>query len=164
MKQTEADKSSSLELADLDLVRNYYVDRCFQSELILNHNLSSSRNHKLISMLITFVIPNTDLNMLLLEILATTLAKLANFIPEAGIWMNTQRPEWNDANNALVGNGVSMVTLCYLRRFLSFFNDIFQNSSMTSVSISEELAEFFFKVANTFLTHRGLLVEKINDA
>ncbi len=48
------------------------------------------------------------------------LAKLFNFVPEAGIWMNTQRPEWNDANNALVGYGVSMVTLYYLRRFLSF--------------------------------------------
>ena len=41
------------------------------------------------------------------KILATSLAKLSNFIPEGGIWMNTQRPEWNDANNALVGNGVS---------------------------------------------------------
>ena len=35
--------------------------------------------------------------------------------------MNTQRPEWNDANNALVGNGVSMVTFYYLRRFLVYF-------------------------------------------
>ncbi|MEM9680298.1 MAG: hypothetical protein AAF901_08235, partial [Bacteroidota bacterium] len=33
------------------------------------------------------------------KILATVLAKLSNFIPEGGIWMNTQRPEWNDANN-----------------------------------------------------------------
>jgi hypothetical protein len=41
---------------------------------------------------------------------------MSNLIPEGGIWMNTQRPEWND-NNALVGNGVSMVTLCYLRDF-----------------------------------------------
>ena len=31
------------------------------------------------------------------KILATSLAKISNFIPEAGIWMNTQRPEWNDA-------------------------------------------------------------------
>ncbi|MEO1096472.1 MAG: hypothetical protein AAFX57_01800, partial [Bacteroidota bacterium] len=54
--------------------------------------------------------------------LATVLAKVSNFIPEGGIWMNTQRPEWNDANNALVGNGVSVVTLCYLRRFLKFMN------------------------------------------
>ncbi|MCJ7812652.1 hypothetical protein MUP95_04945, partial [bacterium] len=35
------------------------------------------------------------------KLLVTVLAKLSNFIPEAGIWMNTQRPEWNDANNAL---------------------------------------------------------------
>ena len=53
---------------------------------------------------------------------------MSNFIPEAGIWMNTQRPEWNDANNALVGNGVSMVTLYYLRRFLKFFEKLLENS------------------------------------
>ena len=60
------------------------------------------------------------------KILATSLAKFSNFVAEAGIWMNTQRPEWNDANNALVGNGVSMVTLCYLRRFMAFFQDLFE--------------------------------------
>jgi len=54
------------------------------------------------------------------KLLATLLAKMSNFIPEGGIWLNTQRPEWNDANNALVGNGVSMVTLYYMRRFLVF--------------------------------------------
>ena len=53
------------------------------------------------------------------KLLVLALARLFNYIPEAGLWMNTQRPEWNDANNALVGYGVSMVTLCYLRRFLS---------------------------------------------
>ena len=53
------------------------------------------------------------------KLLVLVLARLFNFIPEAGLWMNTQRPEWNDANNALVGPGVSMVTLCYLRRFLA---------------------------------------------
>ena len=46
------------------------------------------------------------------KLLATVLSKLSNFVPDGGIWMNTQRPEWNDANNALVGNGLSMVTLC----------------------------------------------------
>ena len=59
------------------------------------------------------------------KILATVLAKLSNFIPEAGIWLNTQRPEWNDANNALVGNGVSMVTLYYIRRFQAFCLELF---------------------------------------
>ncbi len=65
------------------------------------------------------------------KILVTLLAKLSNFIPEAGIWLNTQRPEWNDANNALVGNGVSMVTLYYLRRFLKFWSERFSESCNT---------------------------------
>ncbi|MDV7393212.1 hypothetical protein RZS08_17700, partial [Arthrospira platensis SPKY1] len=39
---------------------------------------------------------------LLEKLCVPMLAKMANFIPDAGIWMNTQRPEWNDANNALV--------------------------------------------------------------
>jgi hypothetical protein len=54
------------------------------------------------------------------KLLVILLAKLANFVPGGGIWMNTQRPEWNDANNALAGFGLSMVTLCYLRRFAAF--------------------------------------------
>ena len=60
------------------------------------------------------------------KLLVPVLAKLSNFIPEAGIWMNTQRPEWNDANNALVGNGASMVTLYYLRRHLTFCRELFR--------------------------------------
>jgi len=97
------------------------------------------------------------------KILATTLSKLSNFIPEGGIWMNTQRPEWNDANNALVGNGVSMVTLYYLRRFLNFINGVFANTTRETVEISKELAEFYHKVANTFSIHKGLLAGKINN-
>jgi len=98
------------------------------------------------------------------KILATVLAKLSNFIPEGGIWMNTQRPEWNDANNALVGNGVSMVTLCYLRRFLHFFKGIFTDSKLEEIEISEELASFFHKIVETFNTHKNLLSASINDS
>ena len=58
------------------------------------------------------------------KLLVPLLAKLTNFIPEGGIWMNTQRPEWNDANNALVGYGVSMVTLFALRRYLGVLRDV----------------------------------------
>ncbi len=54
------------------------------------------------------------------KLFITLLAKLSNFVPDAGIWMNTLRPEWNDANNALVGYGASMVTLCYMRRYVAF--------------------------------------------
>ena len=54
------------------------------------------------------------------KLFITLLAKFSNFVPDAGIWMNTLRPEWNDANNALVGYGASMVTLCYMRRYVTF--------------------------------------------
>ena len=97
------------------------------------------------------------------KILATVLAKLSNFIPGGGIWMNTQRPEWNDANNALVGNGVSMVTLCYLRRFLRFFKELFSDSALKEVYISAELLDFFNHVVSTFEKHKNLLSGKIND-
>ncbi|MCU0375253.1 MAG: hypothetical protein MUF24_08100, partial [Chitinophagaceae bacterium] len=77
------------------------------------------------------------------KILATVLSKLTNLVPGGGIWMNTQRPEWNDANNALVGNGLSMVTLCYLRRFLSFFEPLLQQQSGSSVELTREMATLF---------------------
>lgn len=97
------------------------------------------------------------------KILATVLAKLSNFIPEGGIWMNTQRPEWNDANNALVGNGVSMVTLYYLRRFLNLFKGIFAASTLKEVEISNELAKFFHQTVDTFNKYQDLLSASIND-
>ena len=84
------------------------------------------------------------------KMLATVLAKVSNFIPEGGIWLNTQRPEWNDANNALVGNGVSMVTLYYLRRFLSFFKNVLEKNSSSSFEISTELFHFFEKLNTSF--------------
>ena len=97
------------------------------------------------------------------KLLATVLAKVSNFIPEAGIWMNTQRPEWNDANNALVGNGVSMVTLNYLRRFLNFFQGVVSNSELDTVEISEELSLFFKEVVTTLESNKHLLNGKISD-
>ncbi len=54
------------------------------------------------------------------KLLVPALAKLSNLVVDGGIWMNTQRPEWNDANNALAGYGLSMVTLYHLRRYLGF--------------------------------------------
>lgn len=98
------------------------------------------------------------------KILATTLAKLSNYIPEAGIWMNTQRPEWNDANNALVGNGVSMVTLYYLRRFLDFFKTIFENSTINSFEVSTELVVFYQKVYDTLKQNESLLSGSFSDS
>ena len=61
---------------------------------------------------------------LLEKLLVPLLAKLGNLVVDGGIWLNTQRPEWNDANNALVGQGLSMVTLYYMRRYLCFLQDL----------------------------------------
>lgn len=59
------------------------------------------------------------------KLLVPVLVKLSNLVPGGGIWLNTQRPEWNDANNALAGWGLSMVTVCYLRRCLAFLDQVF---------------------------------------
>ena len=97
------------------------------------------------------------------KLLAMVLAKLSNFIPEAGIWLNTQRPEWNDANNALVGNGVSMVTLYYIRRLQAFCIDLFSNTTTNSITVSAEIAAFFTAVNNTFIQYQSLLNGSISD-
>jgi hypothetical protein len=97
------------------------------------------------------------------KMLATVLAKMSNFIPEGGIWMNTQRPEWNDANNALVGNGVSMVTLYYLRRFLNYFQQLLENSTAQNIKISNEMVEFYHEVRDCLIGNQHLLSGKIDD-
>ncbi len=85
------------------------------------------------------------------KLLTLLLAKLVNFVPEGGIWMNTQRPEWNDANNALVGYGLSVVTLGYLRRFVALFRQL----------IKDETGEFFLhtEVAELFRTIAAVLLK-----
>ena len=98
------------------------------------------------------------------KILATTLAKISNFIPEGGIWMNTQRPEWNDANNALVGNGVSMVTLYYLRRFLKFFEGIMESCNIESVQVSNEVVDFYKRVREELVNHQDSIEKPVNDS
>jgi hypothetical protein len=91
------------------------------------------------------------------KILIAVLAKLGNFIPEAGIWLNTQRPEWNDANNALVGNGVSMVTLYYLRRYLKFLEEKFKNSELNEITISSEVKTLFNNILSIFSKYEPLI-------
>jgi len=100
---------------------------------------------------------------LLEKVLVTLLSKLSNFIPEAGIWLNTQRPEWNDANNALVGNGVSMVTLYYLRRFLEFWEKKLDIASIKELTISDEIKLQFDKTFSVFEENANLLVNGFSD-
>jgi hypothetical protein len=98
------------------------------------------------------------------KLLVPLLAKLSNFIPGAGIWLNTQRPEWNDANNALVGNGTSMVTLYYLRRYLTFCQDLLSSAGGKSFAVSAEVAEFFEAIKATLARHQRLLSGGLSDA
>ena len=97
------------------------------------------------------------------KLLVPLLAKLSNFVPEAGIWLNTQRPEWNDANNALVGQGASVVTLAYLRRYLAFLLSFFSSVSSPDFMLSRDLAEFLRGVAAVLEKNRKLLSRRISD-
>jgi hypothetical protein len=81
------------------------------------------------------------------KLLICVLARLFNYIPEAGVWMNTQRPEWNDANNALVGNGVSVVTLCQLRRLVAFCAHLFRSARSGELEVASEVADALRQVA-----------------
>jgi hypothetical protein len=78
------------------------------------------------------------------KLLVPVLAKLGQLVPEGGIWMNTQRPEWNDANNALAGFGLSMVTLYQLRRHLVVLEQLFDRD--TTAHLSPEVAAWMDEV------------------
>ena len=97
------------------------------------------------------------------KLLVPLLAKLSNFIPGAGIWLNTQRPEWNDANNALVGNGVSMVTLYYLRRHLAFLHELFGSVADRGVTVSEEVSRLLSAIHAVLKQQQELLRSKLTD-
>jgi len=101
---------------------------------------------------------------LLEKLLISALARLGNLVPGGGIWMNTQRPEWNDANNALVGYGLSMVTLCYLRRYLLVVADLLRESELASFDVSRELSEFCAGAATTLERHVALLEGPVTPA
>jgi hypothetical protein len=91
------------------------------------------------------------------KLLILLLAKLGNFVPEGGIWMNTQRPEWNDANNALVGKGLSVVTAGYLRRFVVFLYGLLSGDPSQAVEVSAEVRELFEAMRAILGAHEGAL-------
>ncbi len=93
---------------------------------------------------------------LLEKLLVATLGKLGNFVPGGGIWLNTGRPEWNDANNALVGYGLSMVTLYYVERFLVTLGELSQSLG-ARVTLSREVAVWLERTVSTLREHAPLL-------
>ncbi len=90
---------------------------------------------------------NVHLVTLLEKLLVPLLAKLGNLVPDGGLWMNTQRPEWNDANNALVGHGLSMVTLYYLRRYVHFLQSLLA-AAEPPIELSAEVATWLEETAS----------------
>ncbi len=91
------------------------------------------------------------------KLLVPALSKLSNLVVDGGIWMNTQRPEWNDANNALVGHGISMVTLCYLRRYAAFMVELLGDDAPSQITLSAAVADWLDGVAAVLNQHAGAL-------
>ena len=83
---------------------------------------------------------------LLEKLLVPVLAKLSNLVPDAGVWMNTQRPEWNDANNALAAGGASVVTLAYLRRHLALLDRLLEPRDAHALTVASPVAGWFTRV------------------
>ena len=94
---------------------------------------------------------------LLEKLLVPVLAKWSSFVPGAGIWMNTERPEWNDANNALVGTGVSTVTLCHLARHLALLESIVADAGIGQVAIAGGVVAWMRATTAVAESHRTLL-------
>ena len=94
------------------------------------------------------------------KLLLLLLAKLVNLVPDGGIWMTTQRPEWNDANNALVGRGLSVVTLAYLRRYVVFVQGLLS----VDVELSSELAGLLTAVRTVLSEHTDALTTGFDPA
>lgn len=88
------------------------------------------------------------------KLMITLMTKLSNLVPNGGIWMNTLRPEWNDANNALVGNGASMVTLCYMYRYVNFLIKLIDNNAKSEYLMSREVEIFMKNIAVAIDSYR----------
>ena len=91
------------------------------------------------------------------KLLVLLLAKLTNLVPDGGIWMNSQRPEWNDANNALVGKGLSVVTVAYLRRFIRFWQGRLAEADGAQFVVNTAVAHLFYAVQNIFTGYQTQL-------
>lgn len=92
------------------------------------------------------------------KLLVPLLSKLSNLVVDGGIWLNTQRPEWNDANNAIVGTGLSMVTLYYMRRYVAFLQNLLKDNAEL-VQLSLEVSEWLTQTAN-ILKQANIVLKK----
>ena len=103
------------------------------------------------------------------KLLIPALVKVSNLVPEGGIWLNTQRPEWNDANNAIVGAGLSVVTACDLRKYFVFLRDWIDSlladdaAGPKQFEISSQIENFLRQQHATLNAHANLLTTGFSD-
>lgn len=97
------------------------------------------------------------------KLLIPLLVKLSNFIPEAGIWMNTQRPEWNDANNALVGFGASMVTVYHMRSYVEFLLEFLSEIKEAELLLKKNTFDLFNSISQIFKHHESQLLKPFSN-
>lgn len=92
------------------------------------------------------------------KLLILLLSKVVNLVPDGGIWMNTQRPEWNDANNALAGKGLSVVTTAYLHRYIMVFEKLLEDKVDESFRITSPCMKLFHCVSDALQEFEGELL------
>ncbi len=89
------------------------------------------------------------------KLLVPLLVKLTNLVPGGGIWLNTQRPEWNDANNALAGWGLSIVTLSAIPRYLELLGELAETDR--EIALSAPVAHLLHSVTGILADMGGRL-------
>ncbi|MFI3169442.1 MAG: hypothetical protein R3Y06_05835 [Faecalibacterium sp.] len=88
------------------------------------------------------------------KLLVPALSKISNLMVGGGIWMNTARPEWNDANNAIVGIGLSMVTVYHLSAYLEFLLALFAQGE-ASYSLTANVAQWLAALTASLASCEG---------
>lgn len=98
------------------------------------------------------------------KLLLLLCAKLVNLVPHGGIWMTTQRPEWNDANNALVGRGLSVVTVAQLLDYVDQLRTLLADGATVNQALADLVAALTTALADgpaALLTEPGGLPDPI---
>ena len=93
------------------------------------------------------------------------MSKMSNLVVGGGIWMNTQKAEWNDANNAIVGCGLSVVTTCQLRRYIVELLDIFKTYKDSDIMMTIETSEWLNSIISILEKHLSITeADTVDDA
>ncbi len=88
------------------------------------------------------------------KLLVPLLSKISNLLPGGGIWMNTQRPEWNDGNNAIVGIGLSVITVYHTKAYLEFLKKLFDEND-GNFNYSKEVKRWIFEIKDILKEFKG---------